>query len=197
MEHLSFSWQADDLAQLGGIHTRSHHTILVLPCPYRNKNIVNSCLLIDFLIQYGYWGMLVAAFIAGSFFPFTSEAVMMGLQAAGLNPVLLIIYGAIGNIGGSMFNYFIGRFAGAQWAVHWLHVKPEQLDKAKCFINGNNKLHLSGAWLGFFAFLPVLGSAIAIALGMMKANIGITIFSISIGKILRYVILVAFAGILI
>lgn len=40
---------------------------------------------ISLLISYGYWGMLLTAFIAGSFFPFSSEAVMMGLLAAGLD----------------------------------------------------------------------------------------------------------------
>jgi membrane protein YqaA with SNARE-associated domain len=41
-------------------------------------------IIISLLISYGYWGMLITAFVAGSFFPFSSEAVMMGLLAAGL-----------------------------------------------------------------------------------------------------------------
>ena len=40
--------------------------------------------IITFLTQYGYWGMLLAAFLAGSFFPFSSEAVMIALMATGL-----------------------------------------------------------------------------------------------------------------
>ena len=43
--------------------------------------------LIDILIDFGYWGMLAAAFLAGSFFPFSSEAVMTALVAVGLDPV--------------------------------------------------------------------------------------------------------------
>jgi membrane protein YqaA with SNARE-associated domain len=54
-----------------------------------------------------------------------------------------------------------------------------------------------GAWMGFFAFLPVLGSAITIALGLMRANILISIISISLGKFLRYVILIYGANLLI
>lgn len=42
--------------------------------------------LIDILIDFGYWGMLAAAFLAGSFFPFSSEAVMTALVAVGLDP---------------------------------------------------------------------------------------------------------------
>ena len=52
----------------------------------------------DLLINYGYWGMLLAAFFAGSFLPFSSEAVMLGLLAAGLDATMLVVYGTIGNV---------------------------------------------------------------------------------------------------
>ena len=51
----------------------------------------------NFLIDWGYWGMFIAAFLAGSFFPFSSEAIMLGLMAAGLHPWPLVIYGTAGN----------------------------------------------------------------------------------------------------
>lgn len=140
--------------------------------------------LISFLVEWGYWGMLVAAFLAGSFFPFSSEAVMAGLQAAGLDPVPLIIYGSIGNILGSMFNYGVGRLGKMEWIEQYLRVKKESLDKAERFMAGR------GAWMGFFAFLPLLGSAITIVLGLTRANISISILSITIGKVLRYILLV-------
>ena len=38
--------------------------------------------MIEILTAYGLWGMLIAAFLAGSFFPFSSEAVMLGFMAA-------------------------------------------------------------------------------------------------------------------
>lgn len=140
--------------------------------------------LIAFLTQYGYWGMLMAAFLAGSFIPFSSEAVMVGLLGAGLDGWGLIIYGTIGNILGSIFNYTVGRMGRFDWVEKYLHVKQKDLDKAQRFMAGR------GAWMGFFAFLPVLGSAITILLGFMRANIPITFFSIAIGKFLRYVILI-------
>lgn len=140
--------------------------------------------MIDFLINYGYWGMLLAAFLAGSFFPFSSEAVMLGLLAAGLKPEPLVIYGTIGNVLGSMFNYCVGRLGRLDWVEKYLHVKKENLDKAQRFMAGH------GAWIGFFAFLPVIGSAITICLGFMRANLLISLTSITIGKFLRYVILI-------
>ena len=140
--------------------------------------------IIGFLTQYGYWGMLLAAFLAGSFFPFSSEAVMVGLMATGLYPWILMVYGTIGNVLGSVFNYCVGRMGKMEWIEKYLHVSKEDLDKARRFLSGH------GAWMGFFAFLPVLGSAITIALGLMRSNILITFVAITLGKIFRYIILI-------
>lgn len=139
--------------------------------------------MLDFLIQYGSFGMLIAAFIAGSVFPFSSEAIMLAMLAAGVEPVELTIYATVGNVLGSMFNYCVGRMGKLDWIERYLHVKPEKLDKARRFMGGH------GAWMGFFTFLPVLGSAISILLGLMRANVVITLISIFLGKSLRYIVL--------
>jgi membrane protein YqaA with SNARE-associated domain len=141
-------------------------------------------IIIDFLTQYGYWGMFFAAFMAGSFFPFSSEAVMIGLMATGLDPWALMVYGTIGNVLGSLVNYYVGRLGKMEWIEKYLHVKRESLVKAHRFLAGR------GAWMGFFAFLPVMGSAITIALGIMRSNIVITFIAITLGKIFRYIILI-------
>ena len=140
--------------------------------------------ILNFLVDWGYWGMLAAAFLAGSFFPFSSEAVMLALQAAGLDPVWLVVYSTIGSILGSVFNYCVGRMGNLVWIERYLHVSRESIEKAEKFMAGR------GAWMGFFAFLPLLGSAITIALGLMRANVAISLISISIGKLLRYAVLV-------
>ena len=140
--------------------------------------------IIDFLTGYGYMGMLLASFLAGSVFPFSSEVVMATLMATGLDPWQLAFYGTIGNVLGSGLNYCVGRMGKVEWFERYLHVKQEDLDRAERFMAGR------GAWMGFFAFLPVLGSAITIVLGLMRANIPISLVSITIGKFLRYVLLI-------
>ena len=144
--------------------------------------------IIDLLTSYGYVGMLMAAFLAGSFFPFSSEAVMVGLMATGLDPWQLMAYGTVGNVLGSVFNYSVGRLGKTEWIERYLHVKPKDMERAERFMAGR------GAWMGFFAFLPVLGSAITILLGLMRANIAITFVAITLGKIFRYVVLIYGAG---
>jgi membrane protein YqaA with SNARE-associated domain len=69
-------------------------------------------------------------------------------------------------------------------------VKQKDLDRAKKFMRGH------GAWMGFFAFLPLLGSAITILLGLMRANVVITFIAITLGKLFRYLILIYGAGLL-
>ena len=144
--------------------------------------------IISLLTSYGYWGMLLAAFLAGSFFPFSSEAVMLGLMAAGLDPWVLMVYGTIGNVLGSVVNYSIGRLGRQEWFEKYLHVSPQSMERARRFMRGH------GAWMGFFAFVPLLGSAITILLGLMRANPVITFIAITLGKIVRYVVLILGAG---
>lgn len=138
----------------------------------------------DFLIQFGAFGMFLAAFLAGSFFPFSSEAVMLALMATGVDSWELIIYGTAGNVLGSLVNYTIGRMGKEDWFEKYLRVKPKQMDRARRFMRGR------GAYMGFFAFIPLMGSAITILLGLMHANIVVTFVSITIGKLLRYIVLI-------
>lgn len=140
--------------------------------------------LVDILIEYGYWGMFVAAFIAGSVFPFSSEAVMAGLQLAGLSPLPLLVWGTAGNVAGSMFNYGIGRLGRMEWIEKYLHVKREKVEQTRKWMESR------GAWMGVLCFLPILGSVIAVTLGFMRANPLISLISITIGKLLRYAILI-------
>ena len=140
--------------------------------------------IMEFLLSYGYMGMLVAAFLAASILPFSSEAVVVGLQAAGLDPIFLIVYGTIGNVLGSMFNYTIGRLGKMEWIEKYLHVKKEDLDKAHRFMAGR------GAWMGLLSVIPVVGDVITVALGLMRANVVIVVISVTISKLLRYVLLV-------
>ena len=140
--------------------------------------------LIEILTQYGYWGMLASAFLAGSILPFSSEAVIIALVAAGLHPPTLIAYATIGNVAGGLLNYAIGRQGRLDWIEKYLHVKKEKLDKVQRIMSGY------GAWAGFLAFVPVLGSAITVALGLTRANLTISTVSMTLGKLLRYWLIV-------
>lgn len=129
--------------------------------------------------------MCLAAFLAGTFVPFNSEVVMAALVATtSMDPWITVISGTIGNVAGTIFNYYIGRIWDVQTISKWMRIKEKRLVKTKNYVE--NK----GSWIAMFTFLPIFGSAIAIALGILRANVwGVTLFSF-IGKFARYILVV-------
>ena len=128
--------------------------------------------------------MFISALLAGSVLPFNSEVVIAGLRAAGLAPWGLLLFGTLGNVAGGLFNYWIGTFGRMDWIEKYLRIKPEKIERAQKFMAGR------GALMAFFAFLPVIGSAITVALGLMRANLTITTVCMTAGKFLRYAAIV-------
>ena len=135
----------------------------------------------EFLIDWGYWGLFLSALIAGSVLPFSSEAVMVVLAGMGLDPVGCVVAAALGNTLGGMTCYWIGHLGKREWFGRYLGIGEKQLDRAGRFLAGK------GAWSAFFAFLPYVGEAIAILLGLMRSNVWITTLAMFAGKALRYV----------
>jgi len=136
----------------------------------------------EFLIHYGYLGMLLAAFLAGSFIPFSSEVVLVTLlTTTTMNAPLTVLSACVGNWAGSMFNYAIGRLGSAETIARWLKVKPERLEQAQRWTQR------WGAWAALVTFLPIIGSAISIALGIMRTNVWKVSLATFAGKSLRYI----------
>ena len=133
---------------------------------------------------YGYWGMTIAAFLAGSIFPFSSEAVMVSLQLAGLEPWPLFLSASVGNVAGSMFNYYVGTLGRLEWIERYLHIKCDKVLRAQAWMENR------GVWIGTLCFLPVIGSALSVAMGYMRANPYKSFIAISIGKTARYAVLI-------
>lgn len=138
----------------------------------------------DILEGYGYWGMTIAAFLAGSVFPFSSEAVMVSLQLAGLEPWPLFLSASVGNVAGSMFNYYVGTLGRLEWIEKYLHIKREKVLRTQAWMENR------GVWMGTLCFLPIIGSALSVALGYMRANPYKSFIAISIGKTTRYAVLI-------
>ena len=140
--------------------------------------------IILFLMEYGYLGMGVSAFIAGSIFPFSSELVLAGLLLSGLSPWPLFVSATAGNVLGSMFNYWVGTLGRLEWIERYLHVPREKIFRARRWMQHG------GAWMGFFCFLPILGSVLSVTLGFMRSGVVTSFISILLGKALRYALLI-------
>ena len=128
--------------------------------------------------------MLVASFVAGSVFPFSSEAVVTGLQLAGLSAWRLWLFATVGNVAGSMLNYGLGRLGRLEWLERYAHVERERLLRALVWLDRY------GAWLGVLCFLPLVGSVIAVALGYARVGVWRSLAAIAVGKAVRYAVLI-------
>lgn len=142
--------------------------------------------IVNLLIEWGVPGMFIAAFLAGSFIPFSSEAVMITLIAAGVDPWGLFIWASLGNILGGMFNYWVGRMGNEDWIYKFLKLPPKKLNK------GIQQVKRYGLWAGLLSWIPILGSVITVAMGYLRLNPFYSAISMGIGKTLRYYIVMAF-----
>ena len=139
--------------------------------------------LVQLMIDWGYLGLFVSAVLAGSVIPFSSELVMIALVKVGLNPAMCVLSATLGNTIGGMTFYYMGHLGNVVWIEKYFKVKKEKIDKMQQFLQGK------GALMGFFAFLPFVGSAVAIALGFMRSNVWLTTLSMLTGKLVRYAVM--------
>ncbi len=144
---------------------------------------------IQFLIDWGYLGMFLSAFLAGSIVPFSSEAVLAALviPSTGLNPWLCLIAATVGNTLGSLTCYAIGRMGKIDWLTKYFRMDPKKIRSMRIY------LYNRSAYMAFFAFVPVVGSLIIVALGFLRSNIWSVTISMILGKILRYVVVILIA----
>ena len=138
---------------------------------------------IQLLIEWGLPGLFISALLAGSIVPFSSELVLVALVKLGLPPIACLISATLGNTVGGMTCYSRGRLGKVSWIEKYFKVKKEKVDKMVKFLQGK------GALMAFFTFLPAIGEVIAIALGFMRSNTWLTIVSMFVGKLIRYILL--------
>ncbi|MBR1713195.1 MAG: DedA family protein [Alloprevotella sp.] len=141
--------------------------------------------LTDLLIAHGTAGMFIAAFLAGSFFPFASEVVMLGLLAVGTDATGLLLWGTAGNTLGGLFNYGIGRMGNPAWIERYAKVPPEKLEQ------GLARVRRYGSWAGLLAWVPFLGSVLTVSMGYLRCRLPYCLFNIAVGKFARYALLIS------
>ena len=127
--------------------------------------------------------MFFSAFLAGSILPFSSESVMIALLALGVNPWTLLLAASIGNTLGGITCYCIGRTASPEWLQHFFRIKDKHMQRARSLVAR------WGAWMGFLCWVPILGDAVLVALGVMRSQPIATNLAMVIGRTLRYAII--------
>lgn len=136
----------------------------------------------DDILTWGYPGLALCGFIAGSAIPMSSEAALSAAIALGWPTFASILWVFAGNWLGAATNYFIGRYASVDWIEHWVKVKRSKLDWAQRFLQGK------GVWLATISFFPTLGNVLVICYGLSRTPFWKVGSLMAIGRFLRYVV---------
>ena len=134
----------------------------------------------ELLIEYSYWGVFIASFLAATILPFSSEVVLTGVLLAGASYWPCLIAATTGNFLGGMTCYWLGKVGKIEWIKKYLRLDITKLERIQ------KRIQNKGSWIGFFVFLPGIGDFIAVSLGFMRANVWMVAVSMLIGKALRY-----------
>ncbi len=138
----------------------------------------------QFFIDWGYIGLFISAFVAGSILPFSSEVVLTVLVQMGADPTLSLIAASLGNTAGGLVCYGLGYLGNMEWIERWLKIDKQKMDKVSGFVKRY------GAVMGLFGVLPWVGEVIIVLLGLMRSNVYITTLTMFIGKFIRYLLII-------
>lgn len=136
----------------------------------------------EFLFDYGLWGLLAASFLAATLIPFSSDALLLLMVANGFAPIDCIFVATLGNWLGGMSSYFLGYLGKWSWIEKYLRIKRQKIER------WHNKLEKRGAVFAFFSWLPFVGDIFAVGLGILRTNYIVVATAMLIGKFLRYVV---------
>ena len=130
--------------------------------------------------EWGLWGLFLASFLAATILPFSSEAVLAAMALGTWSGTELFVVASVGNTLGGLTNYAIGR-----WIPEGLLFKWFRIDASKA-AHWGSLVQRRGAWAALLCWVPVIGDAIAFALGLFRAPLGPSAGLMFMGKAARY-----------
>jgi membrane protein YqaA with SNARE-associated domain len=137
----------------------------------------------EFLATYGLFGLFVAAFLAATILPLSSEALLLIIIAHSDQFIIPVLVASIGNVLGSQFNYFLGYKGDYLLLKRVLRLSDEQITKARY------RFQKYGAPSLLLAWLPVVGDPLTVVAGLFRVHFLLFTLLVAIGKSSRYILL--------
>ena len=125
--------------------------------------------------------MCAIAFGAGTLLPFSSEVALVAQMKAGFgSPTGLLVAATIGNVAGSFFNWWVGKYARHFEGRRWFPFSRPTIDKAAARFNR------LGVWTLLLAWVPIIGDPLTFVAGVLRVPLWIFLPLVTIGKAGRY-----------
>lgn len=134
----------------------------------------------------GYLGLFFAAFGAATLLPLQSEAVLVGLLLSGHYSLWgLLVIATVGNVLGSVVNWWLGRSVERYKARRWFPVSPKHLEKAR------RHYQRWGHWSLLLSWVPIIGDPLTLVAGVMREPFWRFVLLVTLAKGARYAVVAA------
>lgn len=133
-------------------------------------------------------GLAISAFLAATILPLASEPLAVGLVAAGRGVVEVWAAATLGNVTGSVLNWWLGRAAAGLADRGQLPASRAALARAETWFERFGRPVLLLAWL------PVVGDALTLVAGLLRTPLGPFVLLVALGKGARYAVVLAPTG---
>tara|TARA_B100001057_G_scaffold323915_1_gene324137 strand:+ start:376 stop:810 length:435 start_codon:yes stop_codon:yes gene_type:complete len=144
------------------------------------------------LIILSYFKLFLISFLAATVLPLSSEIVLTTMLLTNLfEKNLLLVFASLGNILGSVLNWYLGKKLNLYKDKKWFPVSAERLKKSQYYFNKY------GLWSLLIAWVPIIGDPITLLAGVLNVRLSIFLFLVSISKISRYVFILYLSSYLI
>lgn len=137
----------------------------------------------EYFSELGYFGLFVAAFLAATILPLSSEVVLSALLLNGLSPVALVVIATAGNVLGSLTNYALGYWASLEAIKKWLKISEEE------FVRAEQRFMKYGLISLCFAWVPIVGDPLTVIAGILRIRLLWFVILVTLGKLARYIVI--------
>ncbi|MBE0439195.1 MAG: DedA family protein [Gammaproteobacteria bacterium] len=137
----------------------------------------------DYLTELGLIGLFIAAFLAATILPLSSEIVLTALLVNGFSQALVIFTATLGNVLGSLSNYGFGYWASLGIIKKWLKMSEHE------FVQAEQRFNKYGLFSLLFAWVPIIGDPLTVMAGVLRINLLWFLLLVTLGKLIRYVVI--------
>ena len=129
-----------------------------------------------------YIGLFLSSFLSATILPGNSEIALTSLIILNNYSIfLLVLVASLGNVLGSILNWFLGCKLEKFKNKKWFPASESQLEKA------SHLYYKYGKWTLFLSWVPFIGDPITIVAGIFRMPIMPFILIISCAKTIRYI----------
>jgi membrane protein YqaA with SNARE-associated domain len=133
-----------------------------------------------------YAGLFLAALAAATILPMQSETALVALLLSDRYPAwALVTIASLGNVGGSVINWLLGRGILHYQDRKWFPASASSLERAQRWYRRYGKWSLLLSWA------PIVGDPLTVVAGILREPFPVFLLLVTIAKVGRYLVLTA------